>query len=235
MTTDQDLPMDVQSATALFTAKGIDVTPNKDQGVIKIVKRAGHAGDQPMIGDRVTVHYTGRLLNGKKFDCTQDCREPFSFNVYKGQVLKAWDVGVLSMERGEVSIFLCAPEYAYGVTGNPNKIPPNSAVVFEVGAPGQQFWRRFSFSVTQFLCVLFHFLQFSDYLCIKISHIPRHTWKNHNLPFVECISAQKNTCFFKLSTCSFNFFSICFICQEYVTTSTCFSFVYCLFLHPQQH
>lgn len=219
-----------------------------------------------MIGDRVTVHYTGRLLNGKKFDCTQDCREPFSFNVYKGkhirhccqsfishlnvvsytswkgltivscsgQVLKAWDVGVLSMERGEVSIFLCAPEYAYGVTGNPNKIPPNSAVVFEVGAPGQQFWRRFSFSVTQFLFVLFHFLQFSDYLCIKISHIPRHTWNNHNLPFVECISAQKNTCFFKLSTCSFNFFSICFICQEYVTTST-FSFVYCLFLHPQQH
>lgn len=66
-----------------------------------------------------------------------------------GQVLKAWDVGVLSMERGEVSIFLCAPEYAYGLTGNPNKIPPNSAVVFEVGALAQQFRWRVSFSVTQ--------------------------------------------------------------------------------------
>lgn len=53
-----------------------------------------------------------------------------------GQVLKAWDVGVSSMERGEVAVFLCKPEYAYGVAGNPNKIPPNSAVVFEVGAPG---------------------------------------------------------------------------------------------------
>lgn len=54
-------------------------------------------------------------------------------------MLKAWDDGVLSMERGEVSIFLCAPEYAYGVAGNPDKIPPNSAVLFEVGVPGQQF------------------------------------------------------------------------------------------------
>lgn len=53
-----------------------------------------------------------------------------------GQVLKAWDVGVPSMERGEVAVFLCKPEYAYGVAGNPGKIPPNSVVVFEVGAPG---------------------------------------------------------------------------------------------------
>lgn len=50
-----------------------------------------------------------------------------------GQVLKAWDIGVSSMEKGEVSIFLCMPEYAYGSAGNPDKIPPNSAVVFEVG------------------------------------------------------------------------------------------------------
>lgn len=53
-----------------------------------------------------------------------------------GQVLKAWDVGVSSMERGEVAIFLCMPEYAYGVAGNPDKVPPKSTVVFEVGAPG---------------------------------------------------------------------------------------------------
>lgn len=53
-----------------------------------------------------------------------------------GQVLKAWDVGVSSMERGEVAMFLCKPEYGYGVTGYLDKIPPNSTVVFEVGAPG---------------------------------------------------------------------------------------------------
>ncbi|XP_045931494.1 peptidyl-prolyl cis-trans isomerase FKBP5 isoform X1 [Micropterus dolomieu] len=132
MTTDQDLPMDGPSATAVFAAKGIDVTPDKDQGVIKVVKRQGLDGDRPMIGDRVTVHYTGKLLTGKKFDCSRDRKEPFCFNVGKGQVLKAWDIGVLSMQRGEVCTFLCKPEYAYGSSGNPDKIPPSSSVVFEM-------------------------------------------------------------------------------------------------------
>uniref|UniRef100_A0A3Q3XHZ4 peptidylprolyl isomerase n=1 Tax=Mola mola TaxID=94237 RepID=A0A3Q3XHZ4_MOLML len=132
MTTDQNLPVDGQSPTAVFAAKGIDVTPNKDQGVIKVVKCQGLDGDRPMIGDKVTVHYTGRLLNGKKFDCSRDRKEPFCFNVGKGQVLKAWDIGVLSMQRGEVCTLLCKPEYAYGSAGNPNKIPPSSSVVFEM-------------------------------------------------------------------------------------------------------
>ncbi|XP_044025932.1 peptidyl-prolyl cis-trans isomerase FKBP5 [Siniperca chuatsi] len=132
MTTDQDLPMDGQSATAVFAGKGIDVTPDKDHGVIKVVMRQGLDGDRPMIGDRVTVHYTGKLLTGKKFDCSRDRKEPFCFNVGKGQVLKAWDIGVLSMQRGEVCTFLCKPEYAYGAAGNPDKIPPSSSVVFEM-------------------------------------------------------------------------------------------------------
>ncbi|XP_022602392.1 peptidyl-prolyl cis-trans isomerase FKBP5-like isoform X3 [Seriola dumerili] len=132
MTTDQDLPMDAQSATAVFAAKGTDVTPNKDQGVIKVVKHPGLDGDRPMIGDRVTVHYTGKLLTGKKFDCSRERKEPFCFNVGKGQVLKAWDVGVLSMQKGEVCRLLCKPDYAYGPAGNPDKIPPNSQVVFEM-------------------------------------------------------------------------------------------------------
>ncbi|XP_034023465.1 peptidyl-prolyl cis-trans isomerase FKBP5-like [Thalassophryne amazonica] len=100
MSTDQDVLMDGHSATAIFAAKGIDITPNKDQGVIKVVKRRGVDGDRTMTGDRVTVHYTGRLLSGKVFDCSRDCKKPFCFSVGKGQVLKAWDIGVLSM-RGE--------------------------------------------------------------------------------------------------------------------------------------
>uniref|UniRef100_A0A1A8NEF4 peptidylprolyl isomerase n=2 Tax=Nothobranchius TaxID=28779 RepID=A0A1A8NEF4_9TELE len=133
MTTDRFLDMDDQSAAAaVFTAKGIDVTPNKDQGVIKVVKRQGDNGDRPMIGDKVTLHYTGKLLSGKKFDCSRQRKEPFCFNVGKGQVLKAWDIGVLSMRRGEVCTLLCKPEYAYGSAGNPDKIPPNSSVVFEM-------------------------------------------------------------------------------------------------------
>ncbi|MEQ2278975.1 hypothetical protein AMECASPLE_004754 [Ameca splendens] len=135
MTTDQLLPMDDKSATAVFAANGIDVTPKKDQGVMKVVRRQGLNGDRPMIGDKVTVHYTGKLLTGKKFDCSRERKEPFCFNVGKGQVLKAWDIGVLSMLRGEVCTLLCKPDYAYGPPGNPEKIPPNSSVLFECTVP----------------------------------------------------------------------------------------------------
>lgn len=132
MTTDQFLPMDDKSATAAFAANGIDVTPRKDQGVLKVVRRQGRDGDRPMIGDKVTVHYTGKLLTGKKFDCSWERKEPFCFNVGKGQVLKAWDIGVMSMQKGEVCTLLCKPDYAYGPSGNPDKIPPNSSVMFEM-------------------------------------------------------------------------------------------------------
>lgn len=132
MTTDTETSMDRSSATAVFAAKGVDVTPSKDRGLIKVVKRRGVDGDRPMIGDRVTVHYTGKLLNGKKFDSSRDRKEPFCFNVGKGQVLKAWDISVLSMQSGELCTVLCKPEYAYGVAGKPDKIPPNSVVLFEL-------------------------------------------------------------------------------------------------------
>ncbi|XP_061788845.1 peptidyl-prolyl cis-trans isomerase FKBP5 [Nerophis lumbriciformis] len=132
MTTDQDLSMDGPAASAEFATKGVDVTPKKDQGIIKVVKRQGQDGESPMIGDKVTIHYTGKLLTGKKFDCSRDRKESFSFNVGKGQVLKAWDIGVLSMQRGEVCTILCKPGYAYGSTGNSDKIPPNSSVTFEI-------------------------------------------------------------------------------------------------------
>ncbi|KAM6979547.1 peptidyl-prolyl cis-trans isomerase FKBP5 [Aplochiton taeniatus] len=132
MTTDKNLSMDGQSVTATFAAKGIDITQNKDQGVCKVVKRHGVGGDKPMIGDKVTVHYTGKLLNGKKFDSSLDRKEPFSFNLGKGQVIKAWDIGVASMQKGEVCMLLCRPEYAYGLAGSPPKIPPNTSLLFEV-------------------------------------------------------------------------------------------------------
>lgn len=53
---------------------------------------------------------------------------------YAGQVIKAWDIGVATMRVGEVSQFICKPEYAYGAAGSPPKIPPNATLVFEVSA-----------------------------------------------------------------------------------------------------
>uniref|UniRef100_A0A4W4F1I4 peptidylprolyl isomerase n=1 Tax=Electrophorus electricus TaxID=8005 RepID=A0A4W4F1I4_ELEEL len=132
MATLEDESLTSQSCIPLFASEGIDITANKDKGVCKIVKSHGTEGDRPMIGDKVYVHYTGKLLNGKKFDSSYDRKEPFVFNVGKGQVIKAWDIGVCSMQKGEVCLLLCKPEYGYGSAGSPPKVPPNSTLLFEV-------------------------------------------------------------------------------------------------------
>ncbi|KAG9462949.1 hypothetical protein GDO78_022765 [Eleutherodactylus coqui] len=85
-----------------------------------------------MIGDKVSVHYTGWLLDGTKFDSSRDRKDKFTFDLGKGQVIKAWDIAVATMKVGEVCRIICKPEYAYGASGSPPKIPPNAVLVFEV-------------------------------------------------------------------------------------------------------
>ncbi|KAM6937714.1 peptidyl-prolyl cis-trans isomerase FKBP4 isoform 1-T1 [Xenentodon cancila] len=85
-----------------------------------------------MTGDKVFVHYVGMLLDGTHFDSSRDRGEKFSFELGKGQVIKAWDIGVATMKVGELCQFICKPEYAYGSAGSPPKIPPNATLVFEV-------------------------------------------------------------------------------------------------------
>lgn len=58
----------------------------------------------------------------------------FLYCCLEGQVIKAWDIGVCSMQKGEVCLLMCKPEYAYGSVGSPPKIPPNSTLLFEVGS-----------------------------------------------------------------------------------------------------
>lgn len=128
----EDILSGNQCPTAVFKSQGSDVTPKKDHGVCKIVKQHGAEGERPMIGDKVCVHYTGKLLNGKMFDSSLDRKEPFVFNVGKGQVIKALDIAVCSMQKGEVCVLLCKPEYAYGSAGSPPKVPPNATLLFEI-------------------------------------------------------------------------------------------------------
>ncbi|XP_076127157.1 peptidyl-prolyl cis-trans isomerase FKBP4 isoform X1 [Alosa pseudoharengus] len=112
--------------------EGEDITPKKDGGVLKLLKKEGTGSEFPMTGDKVFVHYVGTLLDGSKFDSSRDRGEKFSFELGKGQVIKAWDIGVATMRVGEVSQLICKPEYAYGAAGSPPKIPPNATLVFEV-------------------------------------------------------------------------------------------------------
>ncbi|XP_026167900.1 peptidyl-prolyl cis-trans isomerase FKBP4 [Mastacembelus armatus] len=112
--------------------EGEDITPKKDGGVLKLVKREGTGTELPMTGDKVFVHYVGTLLDGTQFDSSRDKGEKFTFELGKGQVIKAWDIGVATMKVGELSQLICKAEYAYGSAGSPPKIPPSATLVFEV-------------------------------------------------------------------------------------------------------
>lgn len=112
--------------------EGEDITPKKDGGVLKLVKREGTGTELPMLGDKVFVHFVGTFLDGTVFDSSRERAEKFSFELGKGQVIKAWDIGAATMKVGELCQFICKPEYCYGSAGSPPKIPPNCTLAFEV-------------------------------------------------------------------------------------------------------
>ena len=86
----------------------------------------------PKRGDTVTVHYTGWLTDGTKFDSSVDREEPFSFVLGTGQVIQGWDQGVGGMRVGDKVRLTIPPELAYGKQGYPGAIPPNATLIFEV-------------------------------------------------------------------------------------------------------
>uniref|UniRef100_A0A6V7QYS1 peptidylprolyl isomerase n=1 Tax=Ananas comosus var. bracteatus TaxID=296719 RepID=A0A6V7QYS1_ANACO len=114
-------------------AEEIDLTG--DGGVLKTVIRKAK-DDAIMPSENVPfidVHYEGTLAEtGEVFDTTHEDNSIFTFEVGKGEVIKAWDIALKTMKVGEVAKVRCKPEYAYGSVGSPPEIPPNATLVFEV-------------------------------------------------------------------------------------------------------
>jgi len=102
-----------------------------DSGLKYVVVAEGE-GDTPASGASVKVHYTGKLLDGTKFDSSYDRNSPIDFPVGQGRVIKGWDEAILTMKKGEKRVLIIPPSLGYGEQGAGGVIPPNATLVFDV-------------------------------------------------------------------------------------------------------
>ncbi len=105
---------------------------NNEVQDLKIEILEQSSGEEAKNNDKVSVHYTGTLEDGTKFDSSLDRGQPFSFTLGIGQVIKGWDLGVLGMKIGEKRKLIIPSELGYGNRGAGAIIPPNATLIFEV-------------------------------------------------------------------------------------------------------
>lgn len=107
-------------------------TNTKMETELKIEDLVVGTGDEAVSGKKVTVHYSGTLVDGTKFDSSYDRSTPFSFSLGAGEVIKGWDQGVSGMKVGGKRKLTIPSNLGYGERGVGAIIPPNATLVFEV-------------------------------------------------------------------------------------------------------
>ena len=107
-------------------------SPVGELGGLQINDKTVGTGTEAANGDRVTVHYTGRLSDGTKFDSSLDRDQPFEFVLGEGRVIQGWEKGVLGMKAGGQRELVIPPEMGYGAQGAGDAIPPNAVLNFDI-------------------------------------------------------------------------------------------------------
>lgn len=118
-----------------------ELTPNRnvklnktyttDSGLQYVFTELGE-GSRAKSGDKVSVHYIGKLTDGKEFDNSYKRGTPFSFTIGEGKVIKGWDEGIALINVGDKAVFTIPAELGYGPMEVPGLIPANSTLIFEV-------------------------------------------------------------------------------------------------------
>ena len=126
----QGVPTRPQAANSQSAQE--NTQPAQDPTELQIVDIKVGDGKEATSGATVSVHYTGTLLNGQKFDSSRDRGQPFSFLLGAGQVIQGWDRGVQGMKVGGVRKLVIPSNLAYGEAGSLPVIPPNSPLDFDI-------------------------------------------------------------------------------------------------------
>jgi FKBP-type peptidyl-prolyl cis-trans isomerase len=125
------LQKDIKILEEYLATQGITDFKRTDSGLIYVVEKQGD-GAKVNPGETVSVHYTGRTLDGNKFDSSLDRGQPLSFPIGKGQVIQAWDQGIPLFNVGGKGTLYAPSPLAYAERGFPGAIEPNTPLIFDI-------------------------------------------------------------------------------------------------------